>query len=152
MMKTTTKTMLPNKKVAIIFARVSSNAQVEGLMEQIEACEEYAANNDIEVTHHVTMIGNDIKVYEEHYKRLFELIAQHPEINTVLIDGYDRLARVGAMSIVIKSLLHSKGTDVVSIAQGVMEKSAAEALMEDMLFLYSHFENNICNIDNNALQ
>lgn len=153
-MKTTTKTMLPNKKVAIILARVSSDAQVEGLMEQIDACEKYAVQNDIEVIRHITIIGGvgDMEDYEKHYKLLFEEKARHPEINTVLVSGYDRLARAGVMSIVMKALLQAKGINVVSTAQGVMEKSSAEELMEEMLCLYSHLENSICNIDNNSLQ
>ena len=151
-MKTTTKTMRSNKKVAVIWARVNSDSQIEGLAKQIETCKEYAANNEIEVTHHVTMIGNDVKVFEWHYKHLFELISQHPEINTVLINGYDRLARVGAMSIMIKCLLKSNGVDVLDITQPVVATTQAGEFIERMLCMYSEFENNICRRNHNAFK
>lgn len=151
-MKTTTKTTQLSKKVAVIWARISSDSQVEGLAKQIEACEEYAANNEIEVTHHITMIGNDVKIFEGHYKRLLELMAQHPEINSVLIDGYDRLARAGATGIMIRFLLKSNGVEVLDITQTVVETTQAEELMERTLYLYSEFENNICKRNHNAFK
>lgn len=151
-MQATTKTTLPYKKVAVIWARVSSKSQIEGLINQIEACEEYAANNDIEVAHYVYVIGNDVKIFEEQYKYLFELISKLPEINTVLIDGYDRLARAGATGIMIRALLKSNGVNVLDITQTVVETTQVEELMENILYLYTEFENKICRRKLNAFK
>ena len=151
-MQETNKTTLPKKKVAIIWTRVSSPAQTEGLIEKIESCKEYANNNDIEVTHQVTMIGSDTEFPKKHYELLFELITRNPDVNTILVKGYDRLARADATSIVIKSFLKSKGVNILSITQEVKDKGVVEELMESMFLLYSQLENNFCMINNNAFK
>ena len=67
----------------------------------------------------------------------------HRNINTILVYSYDRFSRAGAEAIVTKAYLKSKGISVVSVTQPIDGDSIAGEFMENMLFLFNQFENNL---------
>ncbi len=64
-------------------------------------------------------------------------------INTILVYSYDRFSRAGAEAIVTKAYLKAKGVSVVSVTQPIDSDSIAGEFMENMLFLFNQFENNL---------
>ena len=130
------------KDVAVIWARVSQESQTSGLASQVEACREFAGKHNIEVARTFKVIksgfSNDI------HKEMLTFIAQHPEVNTVLIYSFDRFSRTGAEAIITKAFLQTKGVAVISITQPQGYDSIAGDLLESAFYLYNQFENNFC--------
>ena len=67
----------------------------------------------------------------------------HRNINTILVYSFDRFSRAGAEAIVTKAYLKSKGVTVVSVTQPIDSDSMAGEFMENIIFLFNQFENNL---------
>ena len=131
------------KDVAVIWARVSDESQASGLEAQVEACNDFARRNGIEIARTFKVI-NDGFSYNLH-REMLTYVAQHPEVKTILVSSFDRLSRRDAEAIVTKAFLKIKGITVFSITQPQEHDSLVGDLLENAFFLYQQLENNFCN-------
>ena len=135
-----------DKKVAVIWTRVSTQYQAENnlsLETQEKACREYAERNGIEIDRIMGQTNESAKVEGRLYEEMITYVSMHRRVNTILVYSYDRFSRAGAEAIVTKAYLKTKGISVVSITQPIDSDNMAGEFMENMLFLFNQFENNL---------
>lgn len=141
---TKNNTMSLDKKVAVIWARVNSKENAEGLKQQVIACKDYAKKNNIEVNYTYAMICDGLSLNNNQFTSMVQYIAQHPCVNTILVENYDRLTRAYIELAFAKYYLQSKGINIVSIAQTFGGKSLTDEFAEVIVAGYSQFENRFC--------
>lgn len=134
-----------DKKVAVIWTRVSSSQQLDNLSldTQEKACRDFAARNGIEIDDVMGKTNESAKKEGKLYNEMITYVSRHRHINTILVYSYDRFSRAGAEAIITKAYLKSKGINVVSVTQPIDNDTIAGELMENMLFLFNQFENNL---------
>ena len=135
-----------DKKVAVIWTRVSTKEQADNNLSldvQEKACRDYAARNGIEIDCLKGGTNESAKQEGKLYQDMITYVSRHRHINTILVYSYDRFSRAGAEAIVTKAYLKSKGISVVSVTQPIDGDSIAGEFMENMLFLFNQFENNL---------
>ena len=144
MMKT--NITLPEKKVAIVWARACGKEQfvAQAINEQVEACRKYAIQHDIKVDRVFEAADERPNLGGVIIKEAINYVAKHPQINTILVMSYDRLSRVGTGSRVFLHFLKSKGVSVVSVTQPPYEDSVAGEFLKSVCDLYSTYENGFC--------
>ena len=135
-----------DKKIAVIWTRVSTKEQADNnlsLDTQEKACRDYAAKNGIEVDCLKGGTNESAKQEGKLYQDMITYVSRHRHINTILVYSFDRFSRAGAEAIVTKAYLKSKGISVISVTQPIDGDSIAGEFMENMLFLFNQFENNL---------
>ena len=135
-----------DKKVAVIWTRVSTSYQAENnlsLETQEKACLEYAERNDIEVDRIMGQTNESAKEEGKLYEEMITYVSMNKRINVILVYSYDRFSRAGAEAIVTKAYLKTKGIYVISVTQPIDSDNMAGEFMENMLFLFNQFENNL---------
>ena len=83
------------------------------------------------------------KVEGKLYEEMITYVSMNKRINIILVYSYDRFSRAGAEAIVTKAYLKTKGITVVSVTQPIDSDNMAGEFMENMLFLFNQFENNL---------
>lgn len=137
-----TNTTLPEKKVAIIWARVS--CIIQDTKEQVEVCKKYAIQHDIIVDRVFEATGEGAYLNGVNIKEAINYVAKHPNINTILVMSYDRLSRVSTGIMVFLHFLKSKGVSIISVTEPRYEDSVAGEFLKSVCELYSSFENGFC--------
>ena len=135
-----------DKKVAVIWTRVSTSYQAENnlsLETQEKACLEYAERNNIEVDRIMGQTNESAKEEGKLYEEMITYVSMNKRINVILVYSYDRFSRAGAEAIVTKAYLKTKGIYVISVTQPIDSDNMAGEFMENMLFLFNQFENNL---------
>ncbi len=135
-----------SKKIAVIWTRVSTHYQAENnlsLETQERACREYAERNNIEIDRIMGQTNESAKVEGKLYEEMITYVSMNKRINIILVYSYDRFSRAGAEAIVTKAYLKTKGITVVSVTQPIDSDNMAGEFMENMLFLFNQFENNL---------
>ena len=135
-----------DKKVAVIWTRVSTSYQAENnlsLETQEKACLEYAERNSIEVDRIMGQTNESAKEEGKLYEEMITYVSMNKRINVILVYSYDRFSRAGAEAIVTKAYLKTKGIYVISVTQPIDSDNMAGEFMENMLFLFNQFENNL---------
>ena len=133
-------------KVAALWTRVSSEKQEQNncsLETQDKVCREYAERNGITIKKPFGGTHESAKKMGEEFKKMIAEVRRDKEINVILVYSYDRFSRTGAEASMLKALLKSKGVYVVSATQPVDPDSASGDFMEDVLLLFSKFDNTI---------
>ena len=131
-------------KVAAIWTRVSSQDQYNkncSLDTQKEGCEKYAQNHNITIKKRFGGTFESAKTEGKQYKQMISEVAKDKEINVILVHSFDRFSRTGDEAIMTKAYLRSKGIYVISATQATDPDTAAGQLMENLLFLFNKFEN-----------
>ena len=135
-----------DQKIAVIWTRVSTKEQADNnlsLDTQLKACEDYALRYGIEVDKVMGQTNESAKEEGKLYNEMITYVSMHRRVNMILVYSYDRFSRAGAEAIVTKAYLKSKGITVVSVTQPIDTDSMAGEFMENMLFLFNQFENNL---------
>lgn len=135
-----------DKRVAVIWTRVSTKEQADNnlsLDTQEKACRDYAAKNGIEVDCLKGGTNESAKQEGKLYQEMITYVSRHRHINVILVYSYDRFSRAGAEAIATKAYLKAKGISVISVTQPIDSDSVAGEFMENMLFLFNQFENNL---------
>ena len=131
-------------KVAAVWTRVSSQDQYNkncSLETQREVCEKYADCHNIKIKKYCGGTFESAKTEGKLYHEMISEVARDKEINVILVHSFDRFSRAGDEAIMTKAYLRSKGIYVISATQATDPDSAAGQLMENMLFLFNQFEN-----------
>ena len=140
------RTAPEGKKVAVIWTRVSTKEQADNnlsLETQEKACLDYAQRNGIEVAKVMGQTNESAKTEGKGYQEMIRYVAGHRQINTILVYSYDRFSRAGADAITTKAFLKEKGINLISVTQPIDSDSDAGEFMENLMFLFNQFENNL---------
>lgn len=133
-------------KVAALWTRVSSEKQEQNncsLQTQEKVCREFAERNGIIIKKRFGGENESAKSIGAKFKNMLDEVSRDKEYNVILVYSYDRFSRTGAEASVIKELLKKKGVYVVSATQTVDPDTASGEFMEDVLLLFSKFDNTI---------
>ena len=74
---------------------------------------------------------------------MIKAVSKDKEINIILVYSFDRFSRAGIEAMVTKAYLKAKGIYVVSATQRTDPDSAAGTFMENIIFLFNQFENEL---------
>ena len=133
-------------KVAVLWTRVSSEKQEKNncsLQTQEKVCREFAERNGIIIKKPFGGTHESAKQMGEEFKSMINYVTRDKEVNVILVYSYDRFSRTGAEASMLKALLKSKGVYVVSVTQPIDPDTASGDFMEDVLLLFSKFDNTI---------
>ena len=134
------------RKVAALWTRVSTREQEENncsLENQRKICLEYAEQRGITIKREFGGTHESAKTEGEMYRKMIAEVAKDKEINIILVYSFDRFSRAGTEAMMTKAYLKSKGIYVISATQATDPDSAAGRFMEDILFLFNQFENEL---------
>ena len=133
-------------KVAALWTRVSTEKQEENncsLEKQDKVCREYAANHGITIKRCFGGTHESAKTRGKLFREMITEVAKDREINIILMYSFDRFSRTGDEAIMTKVFLKSKGIYLISATQRTDPDSSSGKLLEDMLLLFSQFDNSI---------
>ena len=133
-------------KVAALWTRVSTKEQEENncsLENQRNNCLEYAERHGITIKKEFGGTHESAKTEGKMYREMIAEVAKDKEINIILVYSFDRFSRAGSEAIMTKAYLKSKGIYVISATQATDPDSAAGTFMENVLFLFNQFENDL---------
>ena len=133
-------------KVAALWTRVSTERQENencSLDNQMKICKEYAETHGITIKREFGGKHESAKEEGKMYKEMIAEVAKDKEINTILVYSFDRFSRAGLEAMVTKAYLKAKGIYVVSVTQPVDKDSKIGEFMENIIFLFNQFENEL---------
>ncbi len=133
-------------KVAALWTRVSTERQEENncsLETQERICREYAANHSITIKKQYGGTHESAKTEGQLYRKMIAEVAKDRDINVILVYSFDRFSRAGVEAMATKAYLKSKGIYVISATQPIETDSIAGEFMENILFLFSQFDNSL---------
>ena len=133
-------------KVAALWTRVSTEKQEKNncsLENQKRICREFAEAHGIRIKTEFGGTHESAKTEGKMYREMIAKVAKDKEINIILVYSFDRFSRAGNEAIMTKAYLKSKGIYVISATQQTDPDSAAGEFMENILFLFNQFENNL---------
>ena len=134
---------IENKKVAVIYCRVSTEEQAkEGLSVESQelSCRRKAEEEGysiLEVIKDEGKSGGNIK--RPGIQRILRLIAEKETLNAIYITNTDRLSRNVADHIFLTDLFRKNKIDLKSITQPKMDDSAASITMDVMMSTFNQF-------------
>lgn len=134
------------RKVAALWTRVSTEKQERNncsLENQQRICREYAERNGIIIKKEFGGTHESAKTEGRRYREMIAEVAKDKEINIILVYSFDRFSRAGTEAIMTKAFLKAKGIYVISATQATDPDSAAGTFMENILFLFNQFENDL---------
>ena len=133
-------------KVAALWTRVSTERQENencSLDNQKKICKEFAEAHGITIKREFGGRHESAKNEGKMYKEMIAEVAKDKEINIILVYSFDRFSRAGMEAMMTKAYLKAKGVYVVSATQQTDPDSAAGEFMENIIFLFNQFENNL---------
>ena len=133
-------------KVAALWTRVSTERQENenySLANQKKICREFAEANGITIKREFGGKHESAKNEGKMYKEMIADVAKDKEINIILVYSFDRFSRAGMEAMMTKAYLKAKGIYVVSATQLTDPDSAVGEFMENIIFLFNQFENNL---------
>lgn len=133
-------------KVTALWTRVSTKEQEENncsLENQRNICLEYAERHGITIKKEFGGTHESAKTEGKMYREMIAEVAKDKEINIILVYSFDRFSRAGSEAIMTKAYLKTKGIYVISATQATDPDSAAGTFMENVLFLFNQFENDL---------
>ena len=137
---------LSAEKAAVIWTRVSTKDQAENnlsLDTQYKACEEYAQRNGITIIKSFGGTFESAKSEGSLFKEMIAEVSRDTRVNMILTYSYDRFRRSGPEGMLTKQYLKAKGIFVTSITQAIDPESAVGEFMENIIYLFNEFENNL---------
>lgn len=118
----------PNTNV-FIYARVSSYDRKEGLIGQVERCEEFARARGLEVHKVVKEVASGMN---DSRTKLIKMLQSKP--TTIIVENKDRLTRFGFNY--LESLLSQQGCEILVINR---DREDEHDLMKDLISIITSF-------------
>lgn len=140
------RTTAKERRVAVIWTRVSTKEQAEhnlSLETQEKACQDYAKRLGIEVVRIMGQTNESAKTEGKLYREMIAYVSSNRQINTILVYSFDRFSRAGAEAMMTKAYLKAKGISVISVTQPIDDDNVAGEFMQNLIFLFNQFENNL---------
>ena len=124
----------PERKLTVVYCRVSSRGQKADLQRQLEAMEMWALGSGTAVDEWITEIGGGMNFKRPHFLKLLDRISTG-EIGRLIVAHKDRLVRFGFD--LIGHLCESRGCELIVVNQ--MSLSPEKEMVEDMLAIVHTF-------------
>lgn len=130
---------------AIVYTRVSTKDQaVNGasLETQLTACDEYARKKGLKVLKYFGGTYESAKSDDrKQFNEMLRFVKSSKTIGHVIIYSYDRFSRTGTSAASIIEDLTNKGIKVSAVTQEVDATTTGGSLQQDMLLMFSKFDN-----------
>ncbi|MHA1238805.1 MAG: IS607 family transposase [Candidatus Odinarchaeia archaeon] len=123
---------LPDK--VVIYARVSSRDQKEGLERQVEYLKNYCSSRGYQVAKIITDISSGLNESRNGLKQLFKLV-EGGEVTKVIVTYRDKLTRFGFKY--LRQYFNSHGVEIEVIFDD--EEKPEKELVEDLLAIVTSF-------------
>jgi site-specific DNA recombinase len=132
----------------VIYTRVSTKEQAEGnlsLETQRKACDLHAAKQGYNITAYFGGTYESAATDErKEFKRLIEFCKRHKkESLKIIVYSLDRFSRTGDNAIWLSRQLRDLGVQIVSVTQPIDTKNPAGVLQQNILFLFSQYDNDL---------
>jgi len=125
---------LKDKRVTVIYARVSTPNRKDDLNRQIERLESYCTAKGWEYKT-ISDIGSGINYNKKGLQKLIEMIISN-QVERVVINYKDRLVRFGYE--LIEKICNLKGVEIVIVSQDE-SKTFQQEMVEDILLILTVF-------------
>lgn len=135
-------------KKAVIYARVSTDEQAregQSIEVQIKLCRKYAENEELEIVDTFVDEGKSAtNMRRPALQDMMELIQdKRSNIEVVLVQDTDRLARNTLDHLKIKALLKKNGAQLIAISQPLIDDSPEGNLIDTLLAATNAFQSQI---------
>jgi predicted site-specific integrase-resolvase len=124
----------PDKRLTVVYCRVSSAGQRDDLASQVEAMEQYCRAGAVPVDEWIQEVGGGMNFKRKRFLGLIERI-QRGEIERLLIAHKDRLVRFGFD--LLDHLAREHGCEIVVVNQESL--SPEQEMVEDLLAIVHTF-------------
>lgn len=124
----------PERRVIIVYCRVSSTGQKNDLVSQVKAMEDYCRGAGIAVDEWIQEVGGGMNFKRKQFLDILDRI-QRGEIEKLLIAHKDRLVRFGYD--LIAHLASENGCEIVVVNQASL--SPQQEMVEDLLAIVHTF-------------
>ena len=129
----------PERRLTVVYCRVSSRGQKADLQRQLEAMEMWALGSGTAVDEWITEIGGGMNFKRPQFLKLIDRICSG-EVGRLIVAHKDRLVRFGFD--LISHLCESRGCELIVVNQ--MSLSPEKEMVEDMLAIVHTFS---CRLD-----
>lgn len=124
----------PEKRVTVVYCRVSSSGQKDDLASQVDAMETYCRSTGIAVDEWMQEIGGGMNFKRKRFLNLLDRI-QRGEVGKLLVAHKDRLVRFGYD--LIDHIATENGCEIVVVNQNSL--SPQQEMVEDLLSIVHTF-------------
>lgn len=125
---------MPDKRLTVVYCRVSSAGQKDDLASQIAAMEQYCQAGAIAVDDWITEVSGGMNFKRKQFLALIDRV-QRGEIARVLIAHKDRLVRFGFD--LLQHLFTTHGCEIIVVNQASL--SPEQEMVEDLLAIVHTF-------------
>lgn len=142
------KAILKDEDECVIYTRVSTKEQAEGnlsLETQKKACEQYASRQKYQILSHFGGTYESAASDErKEFKRLIEFCKRKRSRSVkIIVYSLDRFSRTGDNAIWLSRQLRELGIQIISVTQPIDTKNPAGVLQQNILFLFSQYDNDL---------
>ena len=135
-------------KKGVIYSRVSTKDQAKddrfSLAAQKRLCNKYAQENKIEIKKIFEDAGKSAtNMNRLSLKNMLDFVIDTPDINVVLVQDTDRIARNTEDHLAIKSLLEKHRVKLISISQLFIDDSPEGKMLDTILASFNTFQSGI---------
>lgn len=135
------------KTKAVIYTRVSTKEQADNnasLATQKKYCELLAHKKGLSI---VASFGGTHESAKSdsraEFQKMLTYVKRNKDVAFIIVYSYDRFSRTGTSGASIKEELKKKGVEVLSATQEIDTTTPAGMMQQDVLFLFSKFDNDI---------
>lgn len=140
------KPILTGSNECIIYTRVSSAKQMDGLSleVQLKGTTEYAKKNNLTVKEHFGgTYESAAKDERKEFQRMIKYLKETKyKVSKILVYSLERFSR-NENSIWLSSQLRTLGTEIVSVTQPIDTSNPAGIMQQKMLFIFGEFDNQL---------
>lgn len=132
----------------VIYTRVSTKEQAEGnlsLETQKKACEQHALKQNYTIEAYFGGTYESAASDErKEFKKLIEFSKRYKKGNLkIIVYSLDRFSRTGDNAIWLSRQLRELGVQIISVTQPIDTKNPAGVLQQNILFLFSQYDNDL---------
>jgi predicted site-specific integrase-resolvase len=138
-------TITNNKKLNIIYARVSTTGQKDNLNRQIERLTNYCSSNGYIIDNVYSEIASGMNYNRKYYNKLLEQVLEN-KIDNIFIEYEDRLLRFGFDNFI--TICNKFNTNVIIINKSDNKDSVKE-ITDDLVNIIHHFSSKIYSLRRN---
>jgi len=129
------------KRINIIYSRVSSTTQKENLPRQIDRIKSFASANGLVVDEVYSEIASALNYNRKQYRKLFNDVCNN-KIDTIFVEYKDRLLRIGFEDFEELCKLHNTKIIVVDNTTNT-DKSKQQEITDDLISIIHHFSSKV---------
>lgn len=124
-----------NKRINIIYTRVSTHKQKDDLQRQTDILNEYCKKNNINITKVYSEISSGIDLDREQFNDMLNEVFKY-KIDKIFITNHDRLTRLSFIT--LENIFKQFGTSIVVLSKSINSNSKDE-LFEELLSMMHYY-------------